>query len=76
MRVLVLLPLLMLVVVDVNGQLSSTKSIIDCAGKEGKVKLKDNKNASYRIRSTRFLFCSVLKNAKHALKEGKGETKR
>ena len=34
---MVLFPMLMMVVVDVNSQLSSAKSIIDCKGKEGKV---------------------------------------
>ena len=34
---MILFPLLTVVVVDVNGQLVSGKSIIDCKGKEGKV---------------------------------------
>ena len=45
-----------MLVVDVKGQLSSAKSIIDCKGKEGKVK--QNYDKKFKTRSQK------LRNAK------------
>ena len=47
--ILVLLPFLTMLFVDVNGQGSSAKSIIDCKGKEGQVK--QNYDKKFKTRS-------------------------
>ena len=50
--ILVLLPFLTMLLVDVNGQASSAKSIIDCKGKEGQVKQNYDKKFKTRSQSS------------------------